>query len=154
MNALVVGVGRPDRRDDAAGLLVAAAVQRRTSLCDVVTVATPVRLLDAWSGRDRVVVVDAVRSGRRPGEITVADATARPLPTTWSGSGGSHAFGVGDALELARSLGRLPRHVLLVGIEAADTGPGCEPTAAVAAAVEGAADAVLAVVVSQSRGAG
>jgi hydrogenase maturation protease len=51
----------------------------------------------------------------------------------------SHGLGVAQAVELGCVLGRLPRRLIVVGIEGADFGPGSNLTAAVAAAVEPAA---------------
>ena len=142
MTALVVGVGQPDRCDDAAGLLVAEEVRRRAPRCEVVTVTSPTRLIDVWDGRDDVVVVDAVRTGRDPGEVSVVEVTERPLPAR-PGAGGSHGFGIAEAVELARSLDRLPRRLVVVGIEAGSFAQGSEMTPAVTAAAAGAVRAVL-----------
>jgi hydrogenase maturation protease len=142
MTPLVIGVGHRDRCDDAVGPLVADAVRRHRPQYDVVTVTTPVRLVDTWIDRDQVVIVDAVRTGQLVGNITV-DEVGEGRIAARSGAGGSHGFGVGDAIELGRALGRLPRRVVLVGIEAADFAPGTRLTDEVAAAVESATEAVL-----------
>jgi hydrogenase maturation protease len=77
-----------------------------------------------------VVLVDSMISGLPVGTITVRHAGTRdaPLPThafAAAGRGGSHAFGLAGAVELSRTLGTLPRHVAIVGIEATsfDHGP-------------------------------
>jgi hydrogenase maturation protease len=116
MRPLVVGVGHPDRADDAIGLLVAERVRAACPDVDVCTVASPLRLFEAWEGRDDVVVVDAVRSGRKPGAVTVVNADS-PLRAR-VGAAGSHGFGLAEAIELARAVGRLPEHVVVVGVEA------------------------------------
>ncbi len=136
MSSLVVGVGQSDRGDDAAGPRVAALLAAAPPAgVDVVTLPNPVRLADAWEGYERVVVVDAVRSGRPPGEVTVRRLTSDgPLPAR-SGAGGTHGFGVAEAVELARVLGRLPSHLVLVGIEAAGFRTGAALSGPVAAAV-------------------
>jgi hydrogenase maturation protease len=48
----------------------------------------------------------------------------------------THAFGVGDAVELARALGRLPRRVVVYGVEGAGFESGAPLSPAVAAAVD------------------
>jgi hydrogenase maturation protease len=58
----------------------------------------------------------------------------------------SHGLGVEQAVELARALGRLPRQLVVVGVEAAHFGTGPELTPAVAAAIEPAARLVVAMV--------
>ncbi|HET6816476.1 MAG TPA: hydrogenase maturation protease [Mycobacteriales bacterium] len=140
MRPLVVGVGHPDRGDDAVGPLVADAVRRTGGDVDVTTVMAPLQLLDAWADREVVVVVDAVRSGRSAGAVTVVRTDA-PLPVP-TGATGSHGFGVAEAVELARAVDRLPPRLTVVGIEAAtfDTGGGMSRP--VRRAVEEAARAV------------
>jgi hydrogenase maturation protease len=122
---MVIGVGNPWRGDDAAGLEVA----RRTG--GVQHEGDCTRLLDAWEGHDDVVVVDAALSGAAPGTVHRVGA---PLPVTLRSS--SHAFGVAEAVELARALGRLPRGLRVCAIEGSDfaLGPGLSPE--VEAAVE------------------
>jgi len=142
VSALVIGVGQPDRGDHAVGLLVAAEVRRTAPAVDVVTVSSPTRLIDTWGGRDAVAVVDAVRTGRPAGAIALVEVGDRPLPAR-PGAGGSHGFGVAEAVELGRALGRLPHHLIVVGVEAATVAIGAEPTPEVVAAVPAAAEAVL-----------
>jgi hydrogenase maturation protease len=121
----VIGVGNPWRRDDGAGPAVARALGG-TSTDD------PSRLLDLWAGAERVVVVDAAASGAPAGTVHRFDGQ-RPLP---AGVGSStHAFGVADAIELARALDRLPPRLTVYAIEGADfgSGPGLSPGVARAA---------------------
>ena len=138
MSTLVIGIGERARGDDAVGLLVADAVHRDDIRCDVIAITSPTQLLDAWEGHDDVVVVDAVRAGGRPGEVSVIEVGHRSLPAH-AGAGGSHGFGVAEVVELGRALGRLPRRLVLVGIEAADFTHGAPLTPAVADAVRPAA---------------
>src|SRR6478609_604315 len=94
----VIGVGNAWRRDDGTGPAVAAALGG-------ISTDDPSHLLDLWYGARRVIVVDAARSGAPAGTIHRFDA-AEPLPAGLGHS--THAFGVADAVELARALGRLP----------------------------------------------
>lgn len=155
MTTLVAGVGNPDRGDDAAGPVVAAAVSL-LGLPGVFVVAQedPTDLVLAWEGHDRVVVVDAVVSGAPPGTVVVteAGADAGPRPS-WErlGLGGSHAFGLAEAIDLARALGRLPRQLTIVGVEAACVTPGAPVSPAVAAAVPAAVAAVAAALTPHVR---
>jgi hydrogenase maturation protease len=75
-------------------------------------------LVDAWSGAEHVVVVDAAQSGAAPGTVRRFDARSQPLPVRTLRSS-THAFGVSDAVELARSLGRLPGRLEVYAIEGA-----------------------------------
>jgi hydrogenase maturation protease len=94
----------------------------------------PSRLLDLWAGADHAIVVDAARSGAPPGTVRRFDATAGPLPAGITRSS-THLFGVADAVELARALGRLPAHLDVYAIEGQDFSAGTGLTAAVEQAV-------------------
>lgn len=94
-----------------------------------------VALLDAWAGAAHAIVVDAATSGAPPGTIHRFDAAARPLPARALRSS-THAFGVADAVELARALGRLPDRLELYAIEGDDFSLGMAVSAPVARAVE------------------
>ena len=50
--------------------------------------------------------------------------------------GSTHAFGVGEVIELARALGRLPGRVIVYGVEGAEFAACDGLSPAVAAAVE------------------
>jgi hydrogenase maturation protease len=117
---MVIGVGNTWRGDDGAGLAVArrlrelspAGVEVRELEGDATA------LVEAWSGAEQVVVVDAAESGAAPGTVRCFDARSGPLPVR-SLRSSTHAFGVSDAVELARALGRLPRRLDVYAIEGA-----------------------------------
>jgi hydrogenase maturation protease len=144
MKIVVLGVGNRYRRDDGAGLAVAELLAGRVpEFVDVVECEQePSRLLEAWDGAEAAVIVDTVRSGAEPGTLHRFDASEEPLPAQVF-RGSTHAFGVGEAVELGRALGRLPRRVLVYGVEGAAFEAGEGLTPAVEAAVGPAADAVL-----------
>jgi hydrogenase maturation protease len=143
-SVVVIGVGNALRGDDAAGLVVA----RRLADLDGLT-GIEVRshegegtaLFGLWDGADAVVVVDTVRSGAAPGTIHRVDASSTPVPVPLRRAS-SHAVGLADAIELARALGRLPRTVVVCGVEGGsfDTGDGLSD--AVARSTERLVDAV------------
>ena len=148
-SALVVGLGSPDRGDDAVGTAVARAVAALALPgVEVVEHEDPTDLVELWSGRDPVVVVDAVWSGAAPGtlHVLVTGAGHPPLAEpAWArtGRGGTHAFGLAAAIELARVLRRLPRSVVLVGVEAEAFEHGTALSPAVAAGLPAAVRAVV-----------
>jgi hydrogenase maturation protease len=145
VKAVVVGVGNAVRGDDAAGLAVAERVRRDAPRgVDVVECEQePTRLLDAWDGADLALVVDASLSGAGAGSVRRFDATAEPIPSRTFRSS-THAFGIGDAVELGRALGRLPARVVVYGIEGLDFALGSGLSEPVAGVVDEVAQAVLA----------
>jgi len=140
---VVVGVGNAYRGDDGAGLAVAERVRGLVEGVEVVTCEQEAsRVIDAIEGRDAAVLVDASSSGATPGTIHRFDASIEPVPAR-SFRSSTHAFGVGEAIELARALGKLPGTVVVYGIEGEEFSAGEGLSAAVAAAVEPAVDAVM-----------
>jgi hydrogenase maturation protease len=102
----------------------------------------PTRLIDAFGGADVAVVVDAVSTGARPGTLHRFDASDAPVPSRELRSS-THALGIGEALELARALGRLPRRTIVFGVEGSDFLARDGLTAPVAEAVGRASAAVV-----------
>ena len=132
MRRLVIGIGNPDRGDDAAGLEVARRL-RSTESSQLVNGSFD--LMDIWAEADEVIVVDAARSGAPPGTIHSIMADKEPVPVGLLGTS-THSVGVAETVELARSLGRLPSRLLIYGIEAAEVGLGEGLSAEVERAVE------------------
>lgn len=134
----MIGIGNLFRRDDAVGLTVA----RRLRGCvpegtRVVRVeGDPMEILECCAGAETVVVIDAVRSGRRPGTVCRFDASRDPLPTHLFGATSTHAVGLADVVELGRALGALPPRVIVYGVEGKEFGVGQGLSEEVAAAVE------------------
>jgi len=135
----VIGVGNDRRGDDAAGLEVVRRLRAHAS--DGVRIVEcaddPLGIIDAWEGADDAIVIDAVRSGAPPGTLHVLEgAQLKGQSLKLRGSMSTHAFGVVDAIELARALGRLPERVRIYGIEGESFVMGSGLSPAVARAVE------------------
>jgi hydrogenase maturation protease len=137
----VACLGNRFRGDDGVGLLVADRL--RAAGVDVQECQDePTRLLDAWRELDRLVLVDAVRSGAPPGTVHRVDASSGELPREL-GLSSSHLFGVAETLALARVLDALPAQVIVYGIEGSAFGASTAVEPVVAAAVEPVAAGVL-----------
>jgi hydrogenase maturation protease len=151
---LVVGIGSTDRGDDGVGPAVARQVAALALPgVRVLPDAQPLDLLDDGPVADLLVVVDAVRSSRPPGTVLVRELGHELLPE-WTKAGSTHALGLDAAVELARALGRMPRRLVLVGVEATAEGfaTGSAMSPEVSAAVPAAANAVAGVVGTVSGG--
>ena len=122
----MIGVGNAWRRDDGAGLAVAEALGGPGT-------GDPSRLIDLWAGAEHAIVIDAAASGAPPGTIRRFDAIAAPLPAGAARS--THAFGVRDAVELARALDQLPVRLDVITIEGDDFADGFGLTVHVSRAV-------------------
>lgn len=114
----VIGIGDRFRRDDGAGLEVA----RRLRLAHPPGVVVkeeegePQSLIDAWSGVDEALVIDTISSGSEPGTLHRYEVNEEPLPSKVFRSP-THSVGLAEAIELGRSLGRLPARLVVFAIE-------------------------------------
>lgn len=130
MTAVVIGIGNPHRRDDGVGPAVAELIARqrlpgiRVHSC----AAEPTEILDAWSGADLAVLVDAT-AGLPAGTVQrcriedLADAAAVS----------SHDLSVAGTHELGQALGLAPASVIVVAVGVSDTGHGAGLSPPVAA---------------------
>ena len=133
---LIIGIGNAFRGDDGVGLIVAQRL-RKFSLPGVTILEQSgegTALMEAWGDAGRAIVVDAVSSAAEPGTIHRFEVTGQPLPAHFSG-GSTHAFGLAEAVELARQLDRLPSNLIIYGIEGQsfDLARGLSPEAGIAA---------------------
>lgn len=156
---VVIGVGNEFRRDDGVGPAVVARMRElqagpvlpagiRMTVCD----GDPGRLIDLWEGTRLAVVIDAARvSPGQPGRVhrVDLDGPARRLqPATAS----THGLGLGEAIELARALGRMPGRLVVYAVEGADRSIGCGLTPVVASMVSPLANSIARTINPSGRG--
>ncbi|MFD7815483.1 hydrogenase maturation protease [Streptomyces sp. NPDC059785] len=140
----VIGVGNEFRRDDGVGRAVVERLRQRAEVrplppgtvlvtCD----GDPGRLIALWEGADLVVIVDAAyaRPGR-PGRVHRLELDAERLEQPSASGASTHGLGLGEAVELARVLGRLPARLVVLAVEGADGSLGTGLSPVVEAAVE------------------
>ena len=130
MERIIIGIGNRDRGDDGAGVAVA---EELTGCTTHIVDAGALDMFHLWTENDDVIVVDAMRSGARPGTVRSFDVRRTPLPDETFAS--THSFGPAAGIELARALGRLPASIEVIGIEAGDFTVGADLSPPVAQAV-------------------
>lgn len=148
MQPRIIGCGNPDRGDDAAGVLVARRL-RTLGIEAEEQSGESFSLMDSWQGFETVILVDALCSDRAPGEVKFWDACASPLPKA-ALQCSTHAFGLYEAVELARTLNRLPSKLLIYGIEGKQFIPGTRPSVEIEKAVELVAQQIAVLVQAES----
>jgi hydrogenase maturation protease len=140
----IIGLGNEFRGDDAVGLLAARRL-RGLAGGDVDVVEADiagVELPELMKGAQTLLLIDAARSGHPPGAIHRLDASAGPItPSVFPRS--THAIGVAEALELARTLGVLPASVIVYGIEVGNTEAGQPLSPPVAKALDQVVDQIV-----------
>lgn len=123
---LCLGVGNRYRGDDGVGPAVAQQLQALQLPGLEVREASGegASLMDQWSGWRQVILVDAVISGSEPGTLFELNAFTQSIPASLFATS-THAFGVAEAVEMARMLGQLPAELRIYGIEGASFEHGC-----------------------------
>ena len=120
MRRIVIGIGNPERGDDAAGRAVARRLRGMApagvEVLDQDGEATA--LLARLDQADCAILVDASFSGAAPGTVRRFDVATELLPTSGFAAS-THGFGLLEAIELARSLGQLPATCIVFAIEGA-----------------------------------
>lgn len=153
---LVLGIGNDLLGDDGVGPVVVRRVKKilppeLRGVVDVEEAATAgFDLIDYLRGYDRAVVVDAIKTdGGAPGTV-YRFAVGALRPTAHLGR--IHGINLAGALSIAEQLNiPIPKEITVVAVEAAELytfGKGLTP--AVAAAVEEAAQAVLAAITTET----
>ena len=115
---LVIGIGNPDRGDDAVGLALAREL-KQAAVPGVTVIehrGDAADLVELLAGTDAVVVVDAAVSGAAPGTFRRIDVHREALPASWFACS-THGLGLATAIELAGTLGSLPPRCVVYAIE-------------------------------------
>jgi hydrogenase maturation protease len=141
---LVAGIGNPDRGDDglAAAVLARLCGRLPPGVRLLAQSGDVLALIDEWDGFDAVILIDAAAPIARPGRVRRLDLAAGALPVGLP-QPSTHAFGLGETVELARSLGRLPHRLALYLVEGANFETGAPLSAAVDAAADVVAGRIL-----------
>lgn len=118
VKTLIIGIGNRYRGDDALGCLLADEIKGGAPAgAEVIEHdGEPASLIDLWQGRKCVILIDAVSSGAPAGAIHEINLNEQALPDSFR-SYSTHAFGIAEAVELARVLGKLPPRIMFYGVE-------------------------------------
>jgi len=141
---LVMAVGNILRQDDGFAdavlqRLEAMELPEDVELFDAGTSA--IDLMDIFGGREKLVVIDAVRGGQAPGTLyrfSPEQVEAQALPMN-----SLHQVGLIETLRLGELVDCKPKETVVIGVQPQETGLGIGLTPKVAAAVEAAVALVL-----------
>jgi hydrogenase maturation protease len=134
-SAVVIGVGNPYRSDDGVGpnvvnLLRDKELRGAALECSLGETAD---LIECWAGAPLAILVDAIRARpAHPGRIhhlVVPDVHTERIRAA-----SSHGIDLGEAIELARVLDRLPGRLELFAVEVDNVDLGLGLSAPVTAA--------------------
>ena len=115
---LLIGIGNEYRCDDSIGLHVIRTLKER-KLAETMIVESNgdgAELIELFNSARMAILIDAVSSGGNPGTIYRLDAHKQSIPAQLSFQS-THAFGVREAVELARVLEQIPPILIVYAIE-------------------------------------
>ncbi len=146
MCVLVLGIGNILLGDEGIGVRAVEALVERYRLPDEVEVidggTTGMGLLDLMAGRERVIIVDAVKTGATPGTIVRLDGDA--IPPGLRERISPHQQGIGDVLAVLTLMGEAPKELVVIGIEPADLDFGVGLSPLIEAKLDALVEAILA----------
>jgi len=132
LNVLVLGLGNILLSDEGVGVKAVEELQNRFDCSDAVEIVDGgtmgLELLPYFEERSHILIVDAVKSGHEPGTITRIEDPPAFLQEKTS----PHQIGLPDVLRIAAITDRLPRNVVLLGIEPKQLSTGLDLSADVA----------------------
>ena len=135
---LVLGLGNLLLSDEGIGVHVARELQKHNLPANVEVIDGGTAAIDvilSQQGLDKLVVIDAIRFGNRPGTVYKTRLNAEEqneLARFFDSDGGSmislHQLGLINALAVAKKLNCLPRETIIIGVEPGRISPGLQLT--------------------------
>lgn len=124
MSILVLGIGNFLRSDDGVGLHVIEALRKEETgdNIDLKEAGSGLDILDAIKGYDRIILVDAIKTGGEPGtiyELSLKDIQDKHTNHSFS----THLnMDLPTMLELGNMLfpGKIPKDIRIIAVEAKD----------------------------------
>jgi hydrogenase maturation protease len=146
MSILVLGLGNLLMQDDAVGVHVVQRLQQQFLFPPQVRVldggTLGLDLLPYIEEAEQVLIIDALEMRAAPGSMH--RLVGEEVPRAFAGKLSVPQRGLQDLLAVAELQGTLPAEVVVLGVQAVSIDMGLELTPAVAAALDGLIDAVLA----------
>src|SRR5208283_2106901 len=119
MNVLVLGIGNVLMMDDSVGVRAVEELEQGYSFMEGVELldggTSGIELLSSIQDRDYLIIIDAIKSGLDPG--TVVRVEGEDVPARFRTRISPHQLGLSDVLAAATISGRLPKNMVLFGVE-------------------------------------
>jgi len=116
---LVLGVGSILMMDEGLGIRAIEELERRYRFPENVELldggTSGIELLSYISGRDYLIIIDAIKSGNPPG--TVLKIEGEDVPAQFRTRISPHQLGISDLLAAASLTDEIPKRLVMFGIE-------------------------------------
>lgn len=117
--ACVIGIGSPLMGDDGAGIVALERLRERWDFDPGVELMDGgtwgMNLLPFIESAERVLILDAVRAGREPGEVVTLER--EEIPRFFATKISPHQIDLKEVLALAELRGTLPADTVVIGLE-------------------------------------
>jgi hydrogenase maturation protease len=144
VNILVLGIGNLLLQDEGAGVRAVEEFERKYEIPEGVELldggTSGIELLQYIQGKDCLILLDVVKSGKPPG--TFIRLEGENVPALFQKKISPHQLGLSDLLATAQLIDRMPKRVVLFGIEPKTIETGLEMSEEVGGAIGGVADMV------------
>ena len=144
MNILVLGIGNLLLQDEGAGVRAVEEFERRYAIPVGVELldggTSGIELLQYIQGKDCLILIDVVKSGNPPG--TLIRLEGQNVPALFQKKISPHQLGLSDLLATAQLIDRMPKRVVLFGIEPKSIETGLEMSEEVGGTIGRLADMV------------
>ncbi len=123
MKNAVIGIGNPNRGDDGIGKRVIEVLEKlkaKGEFKDVELVhllSSDLKLLDYLLGKNRVIIVDAIKAGFSPGEIIEINPLEDEIK--FCHASGTHSLSVFEVLKIGYEFFKdeMPDELRIIGVE-------------------------------------
>ena len=144
LNILVLGLGNMLLSDEGVGIKALEELQRSYDCSSAVQIidggTIGLELLPYFEGRSHILIIDAVKTGKKPGTIVKIEDPPAYFRTRTS----PHQIGLADVMGVAAITDILPRDITLFGIEPKQISTGLDLSTEVAQNVSRLVDMVAA----------
>jgi hydrogenase maturation protease len=126
LNVLILGIGNILLSDEGAGVKAVEELQNRYDCSDAVEIVdggtSGIELLSYFDDRSHILIIDAVKTGNKPGTIVRIDDP----PAFFQKKVSPHQIGLADVMGMAVITDNMPKNVTLFGIEPKQLSTGLE----------------------------
>ena len=144
INVLVLGLGNILLSDEGAGVKAIEELRTRYECSDAVEFidggTMGLELLAYFEERSHILIIDAIKTGRKPGTIVKIEDP----PAYFSSKTSPHQIGLTDVMGIAVITDNMPQHITLFGIEPKQLSTGLDLSPEVARNLDRLVDMVTA----------
>ena len=113
---IIIGIGNPNFRDDGVGLKVVEELEKKGVKNVVQYLNMDLKIIDSLCGYKKAIIVDAVKTGAKPGTIFEFDAK-----NTWHNiyASGTHSMSIFEIIRIGCYIfsEEMPDEIKIIGIE-------------------------------------